>query len=111
MLWSLCRDASRLRHLTASFDSFAGPPIDTDLRSGKFGTYADRPIAAGASRLATETALDGFLGPDIRAPDLAIDTRHRLGRVNLKFGVLESRIKQRLSIVVNRNRARDAARP
>jgi hypothetical protein len=23
-LWSVCRDASSLRHLTASFDSFAG---------------------------------------------------------------------------------------
>src|SRR5665213_2605567 len=26
MLWSVCRDASRLRHLTASFDSFGGTP-------------------------------------------------------------------------------------
>jgi hypothetical protein len=51
MLSSVCCYASHSRQLTASFDSFARTPSVTDSRSGKFGTYADRPIAAGASRI------------------------------------------------------------
>src|SRR5665213_1455184 len=70
-----------------------------------------RFTAAPAATAVTGRDLRRFLGPDVSASDLAIKPGDRLGGVDLKVRVLEPRLDERFSVVVDRDRARDAARP
>src|SRR6266576_64611 len=108
---NVCNEAPRclsfLLYLPRSTGSVLGQEERTragDARTRRSNvTRSERAsIVCGYSRLAR---------PDVGAADLAIDAGRALGRVNLEIDVCKACHRQRGSVVIDRDRARDASRP
>src|SRR6266550_5132186 len=108
---NVCNEAPRclsfLLYLPRSTGSVLGQEERTragDARTRRSNvTRSERAsIVCGYSRLAR---------PDVGAADLAIDAGRALGRVNLEIDVCKACRRQRGSVVIDRDRARDASRP
>ncbi len=50
-------------------------------------------------------------GSDVGASDLAFDAWHGLRRVDVEVGIVKARLEQHCAVLVDGDRARDAARP
>jgi hypothetical protein len=82
MLWSVCRAASRLRHLTASltasFDSFGG----TQIRVGAPDQKTRGPQHKGVRRRTRSPVVSSELGCDLRLGDGSRLTLQLMGPTN-----------------------------